>query len=84
MKLNFKEVEKLLSDVDDILTLIKVSYKAVCHKAERAKREYDIEEYGDMLTLKYDYEGLLSAISDHNLDNITERFNAIIDKEEEK
>lgn len=82
MNMNFKEAESLLSDVDSLLQLIKTNYKSVCKKTERARRECDVDEFGEMIALKFEYEGLLNAVTDYNLDNVTERFNRIIDKED--
>lgn len=84
MNVNFKEAESLLSDVDSLLNLIKVNYKSVCEKLEKAKNRADYEEYSDFICLKFEYEGLLNAITDYNLDNVTERFIRIIDKEAQK
>ena len=73
-----------MDDVDDFTRSIKSGYKAACKRAERAKREVDIEEYGDALTLKYEYEKLLNGIANHNLNNAINRFNDCIEREESK
>ena len=84
MNMNYDKISRLMDDVDNFIRSIKSGYKAACKRAERAKRECDIEGYGEMLTLKYEYEKLLNGIANHNLNNTIDRFNDCIEREESK
>lgn len=85
MNMNYDKISRLMDDVDDFTRSIKSGYKAACKRAERAKREVDVEEYGDALTLVLEYEAILTAMNRYNLkDSVIDRFNDCIERKEEK